>query len=701
MEQLSEIHGWWRKMIRFRSNQEKWFSHSLAIWGTGSAVVIAVMLVVGLVSFPTPAVAMIPEDILTLKSVQLVDLSPDGKNLLFNVTAWDGELGENRTTLYSRDLDSGVDLVLFTPEDRSRSAVWRPDGMAIAFLRGSGQEGEIWVMDADGGNRHRLSSGSGPFGDPQWSPDGSALAWITSREVGSYEGIPGQYVVADGIGYRHLGDGYRHGNLRQLFVLDTADGMPVRLVDTELDVRSFSWSPDGQRIVFEAKAREELGQTVNTDLWLVSRQGGDPIRLTSNPGADSKPIWRPDGSIAWLRADDPIWESAPNVIALLDPDQKGPKHIRLYGLNLDSYFWKYTLLGDEFVALAARRGCLDLVRISLDGHEVLTDGGHDYWSMIVRESRVVLSGTSQTLPGGLFQLDLDSKGHWPRQPEVIVDPNQQWRGRVDLIEPHNFTVEVEGRNIEGWYFQPDGLQPNEKVPVVLSIHGGPEWMYGGYFLPEFHILPHFGYGVVIANPTGSMGYGFEFQKGIRGDWIERPGRELQACLDFVIAEGWADPNRLALMGGSYGGHLGAALTAQTDRFRAAALDRMHPDLVGFWGTTDEKWFPEWEFFGKPWEPEAREIYRRNSPFTYVDQVKTPTLISQGMRDYRCLIAGGEMWFSALQSRGVASRFIRFEEEGHGIRNPANRVFYQQQLLSWFDLHVLGMTGLNEGNFNDE
>ena len=645
--------------------------------------------------FPGSAGAMVPEDILSLRTVQAADLSPDGRNLLFGIAAWDEQAESLRTTLYSRDLDSGEDLVLFTPEDRSWGAVWRPDGAAIAYVRSAEDGAEIWLMDADGANRRRLSEGPGPFGALHWSPDGGALAWIASAAVGEYEGLAGRCVVADDLGYRHLGDGYRQGHLAQLFVMETEDGRSLRLVTADLDVRSCAWSPDGRRLVFEAKARADLGRTVNTDLWLVERTGGQPRRLTDGCGIDASPIWRPDGTIAWLRSDDPLWESAPKRIAVVDPDAREKPEPRLLGADLDAYFWNFAACGDDFVVLAARRGCLDLVRVGAEGHEVLTDGEHDYWSLLVRGRRILLSGASQTLPGALFLFDLDEKAKLPRQPEMLVDPNREWRQRANLIEPGHFTVEVDGRRIEGWTFLPSELSSGEQVPVVLSIHGGPEWMYGGYFLPEFHILPSFGYGVIIANPTGSIGYGFEFQKGIRGDWVDRPARELMACLDHAVAEGWADPERLAVMGGSYGGHLGAALTTQTDRFRAAALDRMHPDLVGFWGTTDEKWFAEWEFLGRPWEPEAREVYRRNSPMTFVDRVTTPTLVSQGMRDYRCLIAGGETWFSALQARGVPSRFLRFENEGHGIRNPASQAFYQEQLLEWFDRHVLGLDGAHD------
>lgn len=648
---------------------------------------------------PGPLLAMSPDDILTMKTVELSDLSPDGRILLYSVAGWDGPAGKRRSSLYARYLELGTDLVLFTPEDRCRGAVWSPDGTAIAYLRSTGDEDEIWLMDRDGGHRRRASAVPGSFGPLSWSPDGSALAWIASAGVGPYDGSPGRTVIADDPGYRHLGDGYRQGRLQQLFLMEISDGLAVRLLDEALDVRSLSWSPDSERIVVEAKARRDLGQTVNTDLWLVSRQGGTPEQWTTNPGADTSPIWRPDGSIAWLRAEDPLWESAPNVIAVADPDRDqqvtGQSRVQLLGADLDNRFWRYDLLGDDFIALVARRGCLDLVRISTNGSQTLTTGGHDYWSFLVRSGRVVLNGSSQTVPGAIFQMNLKAQAALPRQPVAIIDPNQTWRERVNLVQPEPFSVTVDGRDIEGWTFLPADLQPGEKVPVVLSIHGGPEWMYGGYFLPEFHILPQYGYGVVIANPTGSMGYGFAFQEGIRGDWVDRPGRELMACLDYAIAEGWADPERLAVMGGSYGGHLGAALTTQSDRFRAAALDRMHPDLVGFWGTTDEKWFPEWEFLGKPWEDQAAEVYRRNSPITFVDRVTTPTLISQGMLDYRCLIAGGETWFSALQSLGVPSRFIRFEQEGHGIRNPANQVFYQQELLNWFDRYVLGLDGAHD------
>jgi dipeptidyl aminopeptidase/acylaminoacyl peptidase len=640
------------------------------------------------------AQAMLPEDIFGIRTTEVVDLSPDGRYLLYAIGTWDQEGNTRLRTVSRRDLNTGQDLVVFTPEDHCSGAVWHPRGEVIAYLRQTDDGTEVWQMSADGGDRRRISEGAGQFGALVWSPDGTALAWTTGAEVSDYEGVPGHYVVADHLGYRHLGQGYREGQLGQLFVMDLANGVPRRLVSAALDVRKFSWSPDSRELVFAAKATENLGLNLNTDLYVVGRGGGPTRQLTRGTGMDSDPRWLEDGRIAWLQASDPLWETAPRRVVIMDPAEGAESRPEIHGVTLDAYYFRWEPYREGILALAARRGALELVYCTGEKVRWLTDFQHDFWSLAVSGPRVLLQGVSQTNPGAIYAVDLAEKIKGPHTPRVVVDPHADWVNRVGLSEPQEFSVEVEGRQIHGWYYLPHGFEPGQQVPVVLSIHGGPEWMYGGYFLPEFHILPRFGYAVLIANPTGSLGYGGDFQAAIQGDWVGRPAREVMACLDWAVDQGWADPERLAVMGGSYGGHLAAELTTQGDRFQAAALDRMYPDLTTFWGTTDEKWFPEWEFGGRPWDPGAAEIYRRNSPWTRVQQVNTPTLVSQGHLDFRCLAAGGQMWFSALQARGVPSRFLRFENEGHGLRDPRNQVFYQHQLLNWFEQFVLDLTDSN-------
>jgi len=639
-----------------------------------------------------PAVmAMTPDDITGMGSVHVADLSPDGKFLLYEkFTPENSDQGSTATTL-RRDLASGHDLVIFSPNDDGLLSAFSPDSQSIGYFRAGGSNQEFWVMDIDGGHRRFIAVVPDNMDFFQWAPDGSAVAWIGSTKSYENRGVIDDVEVADHVGFRHLKAGSRQGELAQIFSLDLADGLVSQVTSGSYDVRSFSWAPDSQRLVYAAKALDDLGVNLNTDLWVTYVDDHDPERITNNPGGDDAPLWLVDGRIAWLRREDPIWESAPAVIAVSDAKTGDRERFETHGCGFDNYIYKFGYDDGKFYILGANHGVLDLVHVQGEQSQILTNGQHDFWNLEIAGGTAVMAGAGQMLPGALFTVDLKAD-HFPNQ-KILINPNEGWISRVGLTTPGHFVIEVEGREIEGWYFLPSHLEADDRVPVVLSIHGGPEWMYGGYFLPEFHILPTFGYAVIIANPTGSTGYGFDFQKDIRGDWVGRPARELMACLDWAVSRGWADPENMAVMGGSYGGHLAAALTTESDRFKAAAIDRAAPDLETFWGTTDEKWFPQWEFGGNPWDEEAREIYARNSPMNFVDKVRTPTLVSQGLLDYRCDAAGGLMWFSALKAQGVPTRLLRFSGEGHGLQINRNKVFYYHQLLEWFDEYIL--------NGNDE
>jgi len=488
--------------------------------------------------------------------------------------------------------------------------------------------------------------------------------------------------VADDLGWRHLQHGEREGKLRRLHLLEVATGEDRALATPDLDVRSVAWSPDAVQLVLSAKHRRDLGRTLRTELYIVSARDDAPLRrLTDNPGPDERPLWLPDGTIASQSHPDSLFESRPASIVVRDAatGQELARHLE----DFDNSIWGFWHHAGHFHVRGAWRGSLAIFRLEDGGLRRLGELGWNCLDIHFGGDRAVLRASSLTSPDVLFDLDLESG-----ERTLILDPNERWRQRVGLIEPERFEIEVEGRMIEGWVFLPEGHVTGPGAPTILSIHGGPQWMYGGAFLPEFHVLPTFGYAVLAANPTGSTGYGLDHMLDVRGDWNGRPARELLAVVDHAVAMGWTDPDLLGVMGGSYGGYLAAALTTQTDRFRAAACDRMYPHLEAFWGATDEKWFPEWEFGGRPFDADAREIYRRNDIFALVDRVRTPTLISHGLRDYRCPEDGSVLWYSALRSRGVPARLLRFQEEGHGIRDRRSQVFYLEQLLAWFERWVL-------------
>lgn len=633
-----------------------------------------------LVALASTATAMVPADLYDMRTCGIGDLSPDGTLLIYHVDIYDRSANQTQPTVYLRDLESGEERVVFSAEDRARGFRFSPDGNKVVFQRETDEGTEVWLMAADGSGR-RLVAGPGSYGGFVWSPDGAALAHIVHDADTGYDGVPGVVTVADDLGWRHLSRGEREGAIGRLHVLDPVTGENTPVTTLDLDVREVAWSPDATRLVISAKSRPDLGRTLNTDLYVVERDGHATRRLSDNPGPDEHPIWLTDNTIACQSHRDPLHESEPAQIVIRDADS-GRESLRLLD-GFENCVWGTWRHGGRFYFRGANRGTVAIFAVAEDGPMQLTPQGWNCWDVRFGGSRAVIWANSQTSPGELMVIDLETG-----QVDPLVDPNERWLARVGLVEPQRFEVDVDGRVVEGWAYLPEGYQPGAGAQTVLSIHGGPEWMYGGYFLPEFHVLPTFGYVVLAANPTGSTGYGRAFMDDIQGDWTGRPARELMAVIDHAVAEGWADPDLLAVMGGSYGGHLAAALTTRTDRFAAAACDRMYPQTSAFWGATDEKWFPEWEFGGRPFDPEAREIYERNDPFPQVGHVTTPTLLSHGLRDFRCPQDGTVGWFSALRSLGVPARLLRFPGEAHGIRGRANQVFYLDQLLAWFERWVL-------------
>ncbi|MBU1072809.1 S9 family peptidase, partial [bacterium] len=481
------------------------------------------------------------------------------------------------------------------------------------------------------------------------------------------------------------------GRLSQLHVCELATGSVRRVVDAPLDLHAFSWSPAGRELVFAAKRRADMGRNLNQDLFVVGRDGGEPRALTTNPAADTSPIWLPDGRIAYLRTDEPLYEVDEAVIAIIDPALGDTRILDRKAVGFSEFIWQFWHADGQFYFAAFNRGCIDI--FAAGRAQPLTRTAHDFWQVDFGGGRMVLGGQDMLTPSAVYEVSLLGTG--TGRLEKIIDPNAAWYGDVKLFEPHPFATLVEGRTINGWYFLPEGWRRGDRAPTVLSIHGGPEWMYGGWWQHDFHILAEAGYAVLIANPTGSSGYGAEFRRAVRGDWQGAPARDLLGCVDWAVAGGWADPQRLAVTGGSYGGYMAAWLTTQTDRFKAASMDRMLSDLASFWGTTDEKWPPEWSCGGRPWEEQARDYYRDASPLHHAGSVTTPTLISHGLRDYRCLVGQAESWFSALQARGVPSRLLRFAEEGHGVRRTDNQILLARETLEWFDRYVRSATTTEE------
>jgi dipeptidyl aminopeptidase/acylaminoacyl peptidase len=257
-----------------------------------------------------------------------------------------------------------------------------------------------------------------------------------------------------------------------------------------------------------------------------------------------------------------------------------------------------------------------------------------------------------------------------------------------MSEPEEFWFEHDGRKLHGWLLKPVGFKKGRKYPLAFLIHGGPQGYWGDGFHYRWNAQLFASRGAVVAlvNPRGSTGYGQRLTDQISGDWGGRCYEDILRGLDHVLAT-WrfVDGERVAAAGASFGGFMVNWIAGHTNRFRALVSHDgiFNAETMGY--TTEELWFDEYEHGGAPYEkPQA---YRKFSPHRFVERFATPMLVIHGDQDFRCPISEGIGLFTALQMRGVPSRFLHFPDEGHWVERPANAQVWYGEVLDWLMTHL--------------
>jgi dipeptidyl aminopeptidase/acylaminoacyl peptidase len=244
-----------------------------------------------------------------------------------------------------------------------------------------------------------------------------------------------------------------------------------------------------------------------------------------------------------------------------------------------------------------------------------------------------------------------------------------------------------GAGIQAWILKPPGYQPGRRYPLVLFIHGGPQGAWHDAFSYRWNpaLYAARGFVVLSPNPHGSTGFGQAFTEQISGDWGGACYEDVMRAADWAIAEGLADPERMAAMGGSFGGYMVNWILGHSDRFRALVSHAGVYNLEAKYGATEELWFPEWEFGGPPWE--KRELYEKFSPHRHAGKFRTPTLVIHGELDYRVPVTEGLQLFTALKRQGVESQLLYYPDEGHWVLKPKNSKLWNETVMAWLEKHL--------------
>lgn len=461
--------------------------------------------------------------------------------------------------------------------------------------------------------------------------------------------------------------------------------------DERGDANDFSFSPDSRELCFTAVTDRPEAISTNGDLFIVPAAGGEPKRITTNPGFDGHPVYSPDGRfIAYHSQKAAEYES--DRWRLLLYDRASGKHIALtesFDRSVDEIVWSADSRRIYFTA--ENEGEKPLFEIAASAgsvpSQILKETYNEDFSISADGATLAFLRSSLTMPAEIFTAHADGSST-----EQLSHHNAARLSALDMNSPESFWFEgAGGTRVEGMLIRPPQFDAAKKYPMLLLIHGGPQSLWtdswGYRWNEELFAAP--GYVAVMINPRGSTGYGQKFTDEVTDDWGGKVYEDLMKGTDYVLAKyPFVDAKRVAAAGGSYGGYMVDWIATHTGRFKALISHAGVYDKPGMYGATEELWFEEHDMQGTPWtNPES---YHKWSPSTYagdLSKYKTPTLVICGELDYRVPYTQSLEFFTAMQRQSVPSKLIVYPDEGHWILKPQNSRLWYKSFSDWLAAYL--------------
>jgi dipeptidyl aminopeptidase/acylaminoacyl peptidase len=636
-----------------------------------------------------------PSETLKYRTIPDVRVSPDGRRVAFVVrgAVLESDKSEYREQVWIGRADGSESHAATFGDQSSNGPRWSSDGTRIAFLTKRGDRHvNVWLLPTDGGEAWRLTDSPSDVTQAAWSPDGRSIAFLApDPDPADHERREKERDDA-----RVVGSEERPVRLWLASVPAGPDGMrAARPLLTELgSIDDLDWSPDGRSIVVSHRPRPRANDWPKADVSIVDVAAGTVTPLAQTGAAETEPIFSPDGKwVAYVVTDDPPRWAHRRWIRVVHPDGTGGRDLahsfdedpELAGWSADGstlYFSEPKGVSVLIYALEVESGRLRAV----SKPDAVADGAHvnarGTWIGFVRQTPTdAVEAYASPLPAfspvRVSRINADLPKHPLGETRAV-----RWTGDS-------------GQEIEGLLTLPVGHAPGRRAPLLLVVHGGPAGVYSASAImaPGPYCAAVFaaeGYALLRANPRGSSGYGTAFRQANVRDWGGGDYRDLMAGVDAVIAMGVADPDRLGIMGWSYGGFMTAWTITQTTRFKAASVGAAVTDLVSFTGTTDIPSFVPDYFGGDFWSEELLEVYRKHSAMAFVGSVRTPTLIQHGSEDPRVPISQGYQLYEALERRGVPVEMVVYPRQKHPIREPRLLRDLAERNLAWMNRWVRGV-----------
>ena len=633
--------------------------------------------------------AWTPELELKVKTVSAVRVSPDGKKVVFTVSSpvMTPDKSEFVSQIWLANTDGSDPVQLTYAEKSSDNPRWSPDGKMLAFTSGRSGKTNLYVLRIAGGEAEQLTEVKSGVGNFAWSPDGSRIAFVM-RDAPTDEEEKGSKGKDD---WKWIDENVKLNRLNVVNLQKDANGKrELRALTKEGNIEGdFDWSPDSKTIVFTRTKTPKVDYWPSADLLEVDLTSGTVKALATTNAAESGPAFSPDGKlISFVVSDDPPRWAGYRRIAVIPAEGGSP---RLLGETFDAQpgVIDWSSDGKHLYFLETRGTVSRLAMIDVTSGAIsdINKGNEVLGAVSFNNSRSMIGFTMQSSD---------------KAPEAFVTsvqnfaPVQVSRANADLPKLPTGKTEVvkwkskDGQEIEGLLTYPVNYKAGTRVPLLLVIHGGPAGVFTQSFVAGRGVYPIAsfaanGYAVLRPNPRGSSGYGQKFRFANIKDWGGGDYQDLMTGVDHVIGMGVADPERLGVMGWSYGGFMTSWVVTQTKRFKAASVGAAVTNVMSFIGTADIPSFIPDYFGGQPWE--NLEIYRTHSAMFNAKGVSTPTLIQHGEADERVPISQGYEFYNALKVQNVPVRMITFPRMPHGLTEPKMVLKSKQTNIEWFDKYL--------------
>lgn len=641
------------------------------------------------------------EAIWKLQRVQEPALSPDGKTIAFVVRKFDVDGNTSTRHIYTVPMEGGTPKQITSQGSLNERPKWTPDSKQIVFVSNRSGEAQVWRMAPDGTGAAQVTKISTEAGGVLVSPDGKNVVFQsavypdcpddacnkTKAEEEAKNKVKARSYTS--LLYRHWTE-FQGKKRNHLFVVPIEGGVAKDLTPGPRDVPPFSLggpddyaiSPDGTELCFVMNQDENLAMSTNSDLFVVPLAGGEAKKITTmNPAADNSPGYSPDGKLLAYRAQSKAgYESDKWRLVVMD---RTTGIATILTESLDRWVESFTWSPDSkrlFFTVADRgRVNLQMMPAAGGGAQTVVAGAStiDDVQFTPDGRTMIYTEHSATRPVEIFKAS-------PRSvPEAMTKLNEGFLDQFAIPSPEEISVDgAERAKVHSFVLKPAGFDPKKKYPVLFLIHGGPQGAWGHSWSYRWNpqVFANAGFVVVLPNPRGSTSYGQAFTDGINDDWGGKVYDDLMAVVDKIESEPWADKERFAAAGGSYGGYMVNWLLGHSTRFKALVSHAGVYDLRSMAGETEELWFVNWEFKGFPWD--NPDSYAKWSPSYFAKDFKTPTLVIHGELDYRVPVGQGMQLFTALQMNKVPSKLLLFPDEGHWILKPQNSLLWYKSFIDW-------------------